>query len=1057
MNLSIRHLLTAAAALCALPTASHAADLASAATPSPASAQLGSRLSDTPEWETTGSGVGVWHGREIVGLGDIDGNGYPDMAVFTALVRDPQFSVFGMVEIHRGTIDGFEKAVSWTLRPNQGSASDIRRVAAAGDVNGDGYADMAVAVGGREIAVFYGSSSGFHNGVDARCADADWFMEGDSIYWGIGDDEGVNGVGDVNGDGFDDLMIRAKHYTTPNSGRTYEGAVLLYYGSAAGLPTPAPGAPARPAESGWEAIGNVHHAYLGDRIDPLGDINGDGYADFALYAANEPSQPTSLGVYYFVIGGANGPDANLANSYGMILGTTALNRPDDLAAADFDRDGYDDVVYSYTNTWMGGNKEPILMLKGGPNGMEPSNWGLSNHDSNFYRFGSCLQTGDFDGDGAVDLAVMSDSYSITNGAPLVGKVEVYFGNWETAAPIDVTPDWTWVNDQTSGMSSGVVRAVGDPQGDQTAALAIGMSLYDVGGLHDVGRVLLFDTPGPPCSSSPNTLPDWSLEGQLNESLGRAQAAGDFNGDGFEDLAISDGSFMPNRSVSIYRGSANGLPATPNTVFPLTHAQSLYPIGLSTGDVNGDGYEELLVNYHGHRRNGHVWPMEIFPGGAQLFNGSSNGIIPVAAWEANQTLTGPTHFGKTGLILPDINGDGYDDIAIGAWGYAYTDILPNAPYDIPGAVYLWMGGPLGPLGGASGTETNADWQVHESALNTYGNFGRKIGSAGDLNGDGCNEILIGAPLKRVNGIFTAGSLKMWMGATSGYNNGVSTTSDTSDWEITGTARGASIGRSFAGGKDLSLPQDGIPDLVYFDETSYGRKTITVMRGLTNGFDPAAIELLTIPDSKYIGADMKVIEDFDGDLIADVAVGAGSCRDLPNQQESVIFSGGFAFEGDELARPVFRSFGDRQNIHMPRPSAGDFNGDGLSDLLSGWDNWFVSGWEEFRGKITVVNGRISHSLWASLNSVARGDSLRFTFQSNSTRSYGYLGVVSINGNPLGGGPVYFGPLLGADENGVLGTTFTVPANVQPGVYEVAMFWRDWHLVDRQSESTFVTITP
>ncbi len=149
--------------------------------------------------------------------------------------------------------------------------SSVTHSPSAGDLNGDGYQDLVVSAylysagQASEGAVF-----AYHGSPTGPSPTADWMAEGDqaSAFFGWA----VDGVGDVNGDGFDDIVIGARYY---DDLRTDEGAAFLYLGSAAGLqPSPA-----------WRVTGGVDRVGMGYAVAGAGDVNGDGFDDVVVSAA----------------------------------------------------------------------------------------------------------------------------------------------------------------------------------------------------------------------------------------------------------------------------------------------------------------------------------------------------------------------------------------------------------------------------------------------------------------------------------------------------------------------------------------------------------------------------------------------------------------------------------------------------------------------------------------------------------------------------------------------------------------------------------------------------
>lgn len=189
------------------------------------------------------------------------------------------------------------------------------------------------------------------------------------------------------------------------------------------------------------------------------------------------------------------------------------------------------------------------------------------------------------------------------------------------------------------------------------------------------------------------VPDWTAAGE--GEFGRSLAVLDADGDGFGDLLVG----APGRdSAFLFPGSAGG-PATA-AAWTVSGGPRFGDHVASAGDVNGDGFEDAVVA-----------DLER----TFLFLGSAAGPATAAAW----TVPGSVPAG-----IGDVNGDGFGDLAVGH------------PSDPAGGVAVY-------LGSASGPSTEPVWRVAGHAQ-ASSQFGAAIAAAGDVDGDGFDDFLIGAP-------------------------------------------------------------------------------------------------------------------------------------------------------------------------------------------------------------------------------------------------------------------------------------------------------------------------
>ena len=720
-------------------------------------------LDDQPAWQVFGA-PGASLGVSLASAGDVDGDGSAELLASSARCpSDPTRSAALLLRGADGSPWSGETAGGpWQVCLDSGADLPVG-VAGPGDVNGDGYDDIAVGDSDRLSGDFsVGAVLVWHGGPGGPPIQPSTVLAGDRDNGDIDLGAALIGVGDVDGDGFADVLA-ASPRGEPDG--IQAGVARLFRGGAGGLQS-----------WDWSVSGNALYSRYGEGLGAPGDLNGDGFADFAVGAPRDPGPQGDLeqqGALYIFLGSEHGP------VYLDVWLPQAADQYDHFGSAstgaDLDGDGLPELVVG----------APGVEIPGTPSGPEgriyafdvradlPSEtpWPVGQGSFADDEYGAAATAlGDVDGDGFDDVAVGAPGRAGGSGG-----VDVHFGSSDGPSH----PPRVLSGAAAGDRFGAVLAGAGDLDCDGLTDLAIGAP----GSSEEAGAVHVFLGAREPDWSSP----DHSLAGaSAGDGFGAAlSGAGDVHGDGCHDLLVgAPGTSGGAGAAFLYVGGEGGLATAPGWSLPGQEAGAHLGAAVAgVGDVQGDGWSDFVVG------EPFADVQDLDQGRVLLFSGSATGPSIEPAWTEPGDEPGLA-WGSVLAPAGDTNGDGRADLLVG---------LPLADWhehEDSGRVVLFLGGAAEPIA--------QDWP-----LRGYGGdarVGASLGTVGDADGDGYTDFVVGEPGYRFEASET-GRVRLYHGS------GVGPEPDPEDsgvWETVGPAGDGDLGTVAGAAGDVD--GDGFDDLL-----------------------------------------------------------------------------------------------------------------------------------------------------------------------------------------------------------------------------------------------------
>ena len=805
-------------------------------------------------------------GRTVMHAGDINGDGIDDMLIADAPLSGNAHVhvVYGSENASNIDLTNLETTEGFTIGSITGTAGgNPIALASLGDINNDGYDDFMYGVSyddtagtdaGKVVIVHGGDSLG-----NTTSTTISGLAAGDNFG------SAVANLGDVNGDGFNDIMIAA-----PGAGANDNGAAYVLYGNSNGTFQTDVANLNADGLDGFVMTGAADDDGLGYRINALGDINGDGNVDFAVSQNNSIESGTSE--TYVVFGGydnlTTSSDLNLSDLDGdngfKITAASSIALGESISSGDINDDGYEDIML----TDDAGN---LYVVLGNGDAYAASMTVTQADTADYFHITtaglSSATLSDVNNDGYDDIIIGYNTYD--DGATVnTGKVSVIYGGDSFDGSLDVTTldgtdGFTIVGQDAQDMIGISVSGGGDYNADGNADYIIGTNSNE--------SYVIFGNNSDGYEYHQLTASADTFTGGSEAEYIQGTAGNDTIAAGHGDDVIHTGT----GDDTVYAGSGDDL------IFGGAGADTLY--GREGDDqITGGAGDDTLHGGEGvdtfvHTVGDGADTIADFNTADDVIDISGHGFVvdenAFADFIADTTYVNESA-GTTTITLPDggsivLTGVAKTDLSFANFTFSTDHSNSTAPAQL-----------------ALGDMTVNDG-IRITDLQDGNQQGHSISNIGDINNDGYDDVLIGRSISET----TNESYVVFGSNDAPLNLSVDDLDGSNGFELTfsNTASGANHHFGYAVSDAGDINNDGIADFMvsshYADQNSNASGAVYVVFGGNDDFGTGEFDLSSLNGSNgfvvegstnveygHFGASLASVEDYNGDGINDIVIGA-----------------------------------------------------------------------------------------------------------------------------------------------------------------------------------------